>query len=462
MNLELQEAALAMQARVDRDRPWNIQVAGVQTDSRKTGPGELFFCLQGSRSDGHSYAGQAATRGAAGIVAHKELSNIMDTPVLMVDDTLKALGRLGRHWRQKAGRLVLGITGSAGKTTTKEILAGVLAARFRVGKNYRNWNNQLGLPLSLCMQSGDEDFWVMELGINNHQDMDRLGEILLPDAALILNVGPCHLEGLGDVAGVASAKARLLDHIQAGGKAYINMDYPELKREAGARQELNITWFSRRHSEAGYRVIHLQADRFLLHLDGQEISFTAPVQGAHLCENLAAVWAVSLEFGMQPGEIKEALKKAVLPEQRMSVSRLGDWTVIDDSYNANPMSMQAALETARSLASGKDLVLVLGDMAELGPGEALTHAELGRTLCRDGFTALFYHGDNLQHVMSGMNGSGSRRTLYVQDTTSFQKAWEKQGCSGGVILFKGSRRAGMEKFVQAFKHCLATPEKTGS
>ncbi len=462
MNIGLGEAARAMQGKADLQGLENAPVSAVKTDSRQTGPGDLFFCLQGTRTDGHGFARHAADRGALAIAAHKELPGIQDTPVLVVDDTLRALGRLGRHWRIKAGRRVLGITGSAGKTTTKEILAEVLKTRFVVGKNYKNWNNQLGLPLSLLMQSGDEDFWIMELGINNPADMGELGEILLPDAALILNVGSCHLEGLGDVSGVAASKSHILDYLRAGHKAFINLDYPDLQREAGSRRNLNITWFSSRDPKAACRVSHSRDNRFILHAHGQELPFEAPVQGAHFCENLAAIWAVALEYGMQPDEVQAGLEKASLPEQRMSISRAGDWIIIDDSYNANPMSMQAALETARSLTSGGNLILVLGDMAELGQAEAQAHKDLGRSLCARAFTALFYHGDNLDHVLSGMNGAGSRRTHEIQDVSSFLSAWDKMGCPDGVILFKGSRRAGMENFVQAFKAQVEKTQKAGT
>ncbi|WP_291320198.1 UDP-N-acetylmuramoyl-tripeptide--D-alanyl-D-alanine ligase [Desulfonatronospira sp.] len=461
MEMKLGEAARAMQGQADLKGLERAPVSAVKTDSRRTGPGDLFFCLQGTRNDGHSFARQAADRGALAIVAHRELSTVQDTPVLMVDDTLKALGRLGRHWRLKAGPKVLGITGSAGKTTTKEILAEVLKTRFKVGKNFQNWNNQLGLPLSLLMQRGNEDFWIMELGINNHTDMDELGEILHPDAALILNVGPCHLEGLGDVAGVARAKSCILDHLRAERRAFINLDYPDIKREAESRPDLNITWFSSCDPEAACRVSHSRDNWFILHLNGRDIFFEAPVQGAHFCENLAAIWAVALAYGMHTEEIRAGLKKVTLPEQRMSICRLGKWTIIDDSYNANPMSMQAALKTARSLASGENLILVLGDMAELGQAETRAHRDLGRSLCTEAFTALFYRGENLEHVLSGMNGTGSRKTHEIQDVSSFLSAWDKLGCPGGVIIFKGSRRAGMENFVQAFKASLKKDREAG-
>ncbi len=450
MKLKLEETAMAMDASGDLHGLQERMVTRVQTDSRMVSPGDLFFCLQGLRFDGHSFAREAVLRKAAAVVAHKPLPELRNVPVLTVDNTLRALGRLGRYWRQKAGRRVIGITGSAGKTTTKEILSGVLGAGFKVGKNYQNWNNQVGLPLSLLGFTGREDFWILELGINSHADMDDLGEILLPDAAVILNVGPCHLQELGDIDGVAAAKARILDYLRPEHKALLNMDYPWLQKEALSRPHTNIIWFSAENPQAAYRVRPSAKGEYILYARDTRYRFRTPFQLGHLCENLAAVLALALEYGMSPQNVQKGLDETSLPQQRMSITSKGPWTLIDDTYNANPMSMQAALEAAENLASGQDIFLVLGDMAELGRTEKEAHRELGRSLKRIGFTALFYCGHNLQEVQKGLNSDLQDRVHPVEDISAFLSAWKKLGPSGGTILFKGSRKIGMEKFLQAF------------
>ncbi len=451
MKLKLCEAAQAVNAVGDLCGQEELIASGVQTDSRLVKPGDLFFCLQGSRFDGHCFAREAAQKKALAVVAHKHLPDLEDYPVLLVNNTLKALGRLARHWRQKCGATVIGITGSSGKTTTKEALAEVLGTRFRAGKNYRNWNNQLGLPLSMLSFSGDEDFWILELGINNPWDMDELGEILVPDAAIILNVGPCHLQGLGDVAGVAAAKARIMDHLQEEHKVFINPDYSLLHREALARPGVNAILFSCSSSESSYRVRHILEEEYILYTQGVEHAFRFPFPGKHLCENLAAVWAVAVEYGLSPEEIKTGLQKVRLPGQRMSVADRGAWTIIDDTYNANPMSMRAALEAARSMAGTRDLFLVLGDMGELGRIEEEAHRDLGRHLASMDFKALFYCGVNCANVKAGLKYFQREKVHQIEDVNSFLSAWNRLTHSGGLILFKGSRKAGMENFLRAFQ-----------
>ena len=451
MKFRLWEAAQAVNAVGDLYGREELMASGVQTDSRLVRPGDLFFCLQGSRFDGHSFAGEAAQKKALAVVAHKPLPGLKDYPVLLVNNTLKALGRLARSWRQKCGATVIGITGSSGKTTTKEMLAEVMGTRYRTGKNYRNWNNQLGLPLSMLSFSGDEDFWILELGINNPWDMDELGEILVPDAAIILNVGPCHLQGLGDVAGVASAKAGIMDHLQEEHKVFINQDYSLLHRETLARPGVNTISFSCSSEEASYRVRHVYKEEYILYTRDVEYAFSFPFPGKHLCENLAAVWAAALEYGLSSEEIRTGLQKVVLPGQRMSVADKGAWTIIDDTYNANPMSMKAALETARSLAGTRDLFLVLGDMGELGRIEEEAHRDLGRHLASMDFKALFYCGMNCASVKAGLKDFQKEKVHHIEDVNSFLSAWNRLTHSGGLILFKGSRKNRMENFLRAFQ-----------
>lgn len=454
MKLSLQEVAHALKSFGDLDDCQDQWATGVQTDSRLVKRGDIFFCLRGSRMDGHNFVQEAASRQASAVVVHQPLPNPPKIPVLLVDDTTRALGRLGGYWRNKTRAVVIGVTGSAGKTTTKELLAGVLSAGYRVGKSYQNWNNQIGLPLSLLNFTGEEDFWILELGINNPHDMQELGAILRPDAALILNVGPCHLEGLKDVRGVAAAKAQILDYLQPDHKAFINLDYPELKQEATARSGLNTTWFSCRDEQAHYHLHASSAENCLLRTGEKEYRFSCFVPGSHLNENLAALWAVALEYGLSPEQVQSGLSQATLPGQRLSILSSAGWTVIDDTYNANPVSMQAALNTAQELSRGSDLFLVLGDMAELGQEEENAHKELGKKLSRMDFQALFYCGSNFEHVVAQLESSLGEKAYQVQDPSSFVSHWKRMNFSRGVILFKGSRKAGVESFLQAFQNLM--------
>ena len=212
------------------------EVCGVVTDSRKAGPGSLFVCVPGERVDGHDFAAAAVERGAVALLAQRPLSvpdGGGEVPVFVVPDSVEGLGQLARWWRDRTSALVTGVTGTAGKTTVKEVLAQVLSVRGKTARNALNLNNQIGMPLSMLAADGDEAFWVMEAGISHEGDMEALGAILRPDLALILNVGAGHTAGLGKK-GVAWHKTRLLASLAGGGRALVSADYPDLAREARA------------------------------------------------------------------------------------------------------------------------------------------------------------------------------------------------------------------------------------
>ena len=278
-------------------------VEGVGTDSRAVKPGSLFVCIPGETFDGHDFAVKAIEAGAAALlVSRNPFDAVPPVPLILVEDTVKALGKLAHCWRERLGETrVIGLTGTAGKTTVKELLAQVLSRRGLTAKTHMNLNNQIGLPLSMLAATGEEAFWVMEAGISHPNDMDELGAILEPDLALILNVGPGHAAGLGD-RGTAHYKSKLLAHLAPGGTAIISADYPDLAREARAvRQEL--VFFSTSGRQVDYRaayVVPAGEDKglFRLWLDGVSIDVEAPFRGAFGAENVIAVAAVAHRLGL--------------------------------------------------------------------------------------------------------------------------------------------------------------------
>jgi UDP-N-acetylmuramoyl-tripeptide--D-alanyl-D-alanine ligase len=336
--------------------------SGVQTDSRCVRDGELFFCISGERFDGHTFAAEVLEKGACAVVAERppfsmdEMQDRQDRPVLIVPDTVAALGRLALHHRMGASAVVTGITGTAGKTTVKELLAHVLSVRGATARNHLNRNNQIGLPLSMLAATGDERFWVMEAGISQAADMDELGSVLRPDLAVVLNVGQGHLSGLGDK-GVAHYKARLLKHIARGGVGLVSADYPDLLAEARKNcGELRlfsavdpaVPYFCEYAGPAGegrglYRV----------RLESREFETEAPFRGAYGAENVIAVAAAAHILGLTSAEIAEGLRTAELPQQRFNCRRYGRWLVIDDTYNANPLSAGRMVESTAENACGE-------------------------------------------------------------------------------------------------------------
>lgn len=456
-------------------------VLNVSADSRSVPSDALFVCLVGDTVDGHDFAGKAVEAGAVAVLAQRDpfAEAEQGAPVILVADTVKALGQLAHFWRKKLTKTrVVGITGTAGKTTVKEVLAQILAHKGLTAKNPLNLNNQIGLPLSMLAATGDEDFWVMEAGISQPGDMDELGAILEPDIGLILNVGPGHVAGLGD-RGIAHYKARLLAHLAPGGSGLISADYPDLVREARTVRQ-DLVFFSTTGRQVEYRSAYVVpagegTGLFRLWLDGAPVDVEVPFRGSFGAENVVAAAAAAHRLGLSASEIASGLRGVVLPKQRFACSRAGKWLVIDDSYNANPLSFARMLEAAREMSGerpGEPLVCVLGEMGELGSVARSEHEQLGRLLAETRPRAIFWKGAYFEDVVEGLryarydgvvHAITSPETLLqglassgllVADGSSEQVGEPSAGKigtkSGGVILFKGSRVNRLELFVNAF------------
>ena len=346
----------------------SVTVTSVVTDSREAVPGSLFVCIAGERVDGHDYAARAVEQGAVAVLAARPLEGL-SVPVLLVQDTVRALGAVAALWRGKSSARVVGITGSAGKTTVKELLAHVLSRRGKTACNALNLNNQVGMPLCMLKTDGDEDFWVFEAGISHEGDMDELGAILQPDLALILNVGAAHTEGLGE-RGVAWHKSRLLAHLAPEGQALVSADYDDLVREARAVFG-DVLFFTASGRPLSYRAAYAGCSdgvhgQYRLWLDGRPCDVIAPFRGDYGTENCIAVAAAAHMLGLTAEEIAAGFADAQLPPQRFARSRRGNWDIVDDTYNANPLSMARMLDAAAESAQKRPFVVVLGEMRELG------------------------------------------------------------------------------------------------
>lgn len=452
MRMSLREIAQALGTSLDA-RP-DQEVSRVCIDSRTVQQGDLFFCIVGRNLDGHGFVRQAVEGGACAVVSGRPLE--LPVPVILVRDTTLALGRLARFWRERTRARVIGVTGSAGKTTVKEMLSRVLAVAGRTGKNFRNLNNQIGLPLSILEMDGEEDFWVLELGISRPGDMDDLGYILAPDAALVVNIGPCHLEGLGSLAGVAREKSTLLDYVRPDGFACVGADYPAL-REACAGRGTAVVEFSGRNGRAAYACLERKADGegllYVLRTPAGEIRLRVPDQ-VNVAENVTAVTAMSMELGLTPADIAAGLAAYSPAPQRFAVNRVGSWTFIDDTYNANPVSMACSLDEAVRLAGDRRLVLVLGEMRELGADADLEHRELGRRIAATPATHCFFYGAHAGHVREGLEGFSGEfiPAAAPEDVLGVMRDLRSEK---GVVLFKGSRGCKMENFYAALERSWA-------
>jgi UDP-N-acetylmuramoyl-tripeptide--D-alanyl-D-alanine ligase len=448
-----------------RALPWAERCfARARIDSRAVAPGDLFFCFRGSRADGHDFAPAAARAGACAIIAERDpfAGHPMPEeapPVFLVPGVGAALRRLAAWRRERVGARVVGLTGSAGKTTLKEVLAQVLAGHGRTERSLLNQNNGIGLPLNLLNASAEASFWVMEAGISRPGDMDELASILRPDIGLILNAGQAHLEGLGDK-GAAHYKAKLFLHIREQGLGLYSLDYPDLEQAVlehrGILEErrVRLESFSAFSERADFRAVpEGLPGRYRVFAGGLEYSLETPFRGEMGAENVAAVVAAASCLGLEPEEIRRGLCSAVLPERRFARVRCGNFLLLDDSYNANPLSARRMLEAAREMAAEEalPLILVMGGMEELGMEAESAHEELGRRMAGADPCLVFWKGGHEEAVRSGLGAGGYRgRLISVADARDFAAQFGALGPQNGLVLFKASRAQHLEDLVETF------------
>ncbi len=454
MNMSLSEIGRVLGAVGDYTLFRDLLVTGVSTDSRSVRPGDLFVCLSGNRFDGHHFVWEAVHKGAAAVLVERPLMDFNgEIPLLLVKDSLQALGRLAAEWRRRFQGLVLGITGTAGKTTVKEFLSSILATRSRVGKNHKNWNNRLGLPLSILGFSSREQYWVLEAGVSEKHEMEDLASILKPDLAILVNVGPCHLEGLGDVDGVAAEKCRLFASVPSGGSGLVGRDYPEIFAHLPEREDLQLLSFSATESGGLYTGRCLQTSasesRFSLQLQQGELQVAIPYSGRFMLENVLAAAAAADVLGLDRDSIQAGLASAQLPEHRCQIQDLGKFQIIDDCYNANPLAMRCAISNVAEIRGEAPLVLVLGEMKELGTFGPKAHAALGEMAAQTDCAGVIYYGGYSEDVRSGFERAGGRGNFEpIGSKREFRDVWRRWGLEEGFVFFKGSRGCGLEALLE--------------
>lgn len=466
MRMTLSEILTATGAVGDLGEGENPVIAEVCADSRSVAAGSLFACIPGERFDGHNFAAEALKKGAAAVMADRPMPDISGgAPVLLVRDVVAALGLLASAWRRKTNPVLAAVTGSAGKTTVKEMLAAILSRMAPTAKNYKNFNNLIGLPQSMLAAGAKDRFWVMELGISVPGEMEKLAAIAAPDLAIIHNVGPAHLEGFKDVAGVARAKCVLLKNLGKGAKALAGMDYPELWEEARSAFP-RVMGMSTKNPDAMFYGRYLGPaesgrGRFSLRLRDTRMEFVLPFRGAHFAENVLAAASAAHALGASAKRIEEGLCAVELPEQRFTAKQAGEFTVIDDTYNANPLSMRRSIQAAAEEAAerGAPLVLILGEMREMGERAASEHRELGGFIAQTGCAAAFYVGGFGEELASGLSEAGfAGKFARIAKTGEFLQGMKNLGFDHAVLLFKGSRSNRMEDYAQAF---MAEARKDG-
>jgi UDP-N-acetylmuramoyl-tripeptide--D-alanyl-D-alanine ligase len=433
-----------------------------QFDTRAMKANALFFAMRTQKSDGHDHVKDLAAIPGAGAVVRKDFAaGKLRLPLIRVDDPLQAAQKLAAHVRQKYRSLkYIGITGSAGKTTTKEFIFQILSHKYRCFRSPQNWNNWIGLPFSLLQMSGREEAAVFELAMSDPGigEIDRLAGILKPDVAVLLNVFPVHLEFLKSLANAARAKCEILNHLAADGCAFVNGDAPLLRRAASGGKGLRIFFGGR----AGSNQIVLEkvsrengCSRLRIDFFGIAEEFVAPLVNRLHAENLFAAILVAQRLGMKNFEIQEAVSRLQPLSGRGQIRRLGRFTVIDETYNSNPEALKRTLHWVDREYQQKKAA-VLGDMLELGEKELDFHREIGRYFSGLHFDLLLTVGRRAEKIAAAAKKAGypaARIKCFAQaeDAGKYLRVALPRKTET-VVLFKGSRGLVLEKAIAEFIH----------
>ena len=457
MKLTLSKIAEFLSATGDFPREEVAQ--GYSIDTRTIKTGELFFAVKGERLDGHDYVGAAAEKGAAAAVVQKDQLHRYPekTRLLAVDDTLVALQTLATAVRKVWGKPLVGITGSAGKTTTKEAVAHVLGARFRVLKSEGNFNNHFGLPLMLLKLEPEHDVAVIEMGMSHAGEIRALAKIAQPEVGVVTNVAPVHLEFFDSLAGIARAKYELIESLPSNGTAVLNAD-DEYVSQFGRDFKGKVATYGMRPTAdvraENVRTRGAEGSEFdVVMLSGREPA-RLPLVGEHNILNALAAVAVGVARGLKPSDAVAALATLTPPDKRGQVLQLGNITVINDCYNSNPKALHAMVDALAAMKAGRRIV-VAGEMLELGPAGEEMHRVAGQHIAGNKIDVLLGVRGLAQAIVDGARGAGGQAEFVA--TPEEAGEWlAREARDGDVVLLKASRGVKLEKALESWKARRAT------
>lgn len=418
-------------------------------DSRQVEAGDLFIALPGDHHDGHQFIEHALARGATGLIVRTLSQPLSDgITAFRVDDTLAALQRIATHWRNRHQTEVIGVTGSVGKTTCKELIALVLEARFRVLKSEGNLNTEIGLPLTLLQLSEEHQRAILEMGMYAQGDIRLLCQIARPHIGVVTNVGPVHLERLGSIEAIAAAKAELVESLPADGWAILNGDDPLVAamKDKTAAQVLLYGTSPHCHVRGSQLVSRgLEGIAFRLTYGESSIDIESRLLGRHSLPNALAAAAVGIVEGLSLAEIAEALARPDMPNRARIVPGINGCTVIDDSYNASPASMLGALDLLSELPGRR--IALLGDMRELGAAEEQGHRQVGQRAAT-ATDMLYVVGERGRIIGQAAQEAGHLCVDFPLSTEAAAELLRSQARPGDFILVKASRSMSLEKVVE--------------
>jgi len=427
-------------------------IRGISTDTRTIQPADAFIAIKGDNFDGHNFINEAIRKGASAIIAYSlQLTaySKKGVAIIKVKDTTKALGDIARFQRKKFAIPVIAVTGSNGKTTAKEMLAHVLSVRFKVQKNEGTKNNHIGVPLTLLNLKGSDDIAVLELGTNHPGEIEYLTGICLPNIGVITNIGPSHLEHLGDLKGVLREKYKMVENLNRPHIGLLNADDNLLKKKISAKSAKAVVFgFGiKNHSDFTAGMIRSYNDKTVFFI-GEKYKFTLNTPGYYNIYNALSAIAAARIFGIEYKDITLKLNTFQFPPGRLKILKLNNAVFIDDTYNSNPLSLRQALDTLSNFKTAGRKIFVMGDMLELGSGRKVFHREAGRDIagCCDALIAVgdlsklaaeaaFTAGLSSKGIFTCQNAFEARDILF--NKLSLGKC--------DVVLVKGSRLMKMEK-----------------
>lgn len=434
------------------------EAAGIVLDSRQVEPGFVFVAARGERVDGHRFIPEVFEKGAIGVICEQEPTELPG-PCIVVKDSLEALRQVAAFYRQQMPVPVVGVTGSVGKTSTKEMIAAVLARKFVTHKTKGNFNNEVGVPLTLLSMPADTQAAVVEMGINHFGEMRRLSQMVRPDFCVMTNIGQCHLEFLGSRDGILQAKSEIFEFMNPEGTVFVNGDDDKLAgiREVHGKRPVRFglnpegnDLYADEIENLGLMgssaMIHVSAGVPGAPAQGTDFAVRIPLPGSHMVYNALAAAAVGFSLGLTEEEIADGIASVQPVSGRGRVVTAGDLTVIDDCYNANPVSTKAAIDLL-CLARGRK-VAVLGDMFELGEREEELHAQVGRYAAQRGVDCLLCAGGLSCQTARGAQEAGLEQVFSFESRDELQKALPDLLLPGDSVLVKASHSMGFEKIVE--------------
>lgn len=434
----------------ETDFTGEIFFTGVTTDSRKIVEGSLFVALKGETFNGEDFANDALKKGAAAVLVSKTAQNISGV-ALKVDDTLTAYQQIAASWRARFKIPVVAITGSSGKTTTKDLTAAVLSSLGKVCKTTANFNNEIGVPMTLLELNETHKAAVVEIGMRGLHQIETLARYVRPTIGTVINVNETHIEILGSVENIARAKSELVEAIPSGGTVILNADNPytlDMKKYAAPGVKiLTCALDNPADLTAENITIDSSSTEFTLNYGGESYNFEIPIIGRHNVSNALAAIAAGLTVGLTIDEIKRGISTLATTKMRFEVIRRDGVTIVNDAYNASPASMRAAIRTVEEIYDSRRIA-VLADMLELGDISQKAHREIGAELAAHNFDTLIVIGELGKFIADGARDAGLKNVYVEENHEAAAKKVLEVMQEGDVILFKASHGMHLEKIIE--------------